>query len=224
MEWPILAELPPKERLEVLRLCSRRQARRGEFVCREGERGDSLFLLEKGHSLVETTTSSGDVGTFAVLGPGDVFGEQALVSGTDRRAATVVAIEPLDLLYLTRSKFEQIRGDYPVVDRFLYTIIAARLRDVTSQLVQALYSSAEERLFLGLLRLASAYSEENSNSIRIPLTQDQIASLAGTTRPTANRVLQEAAHAGAIRLGRGSIVICDQVLLKRLAMNAERDA
>src|ERR1022692_4510069 len=116
MEWPSLADLSQSEALEVLKLCSRRRIGRGEFVCREGERGDRLFLLESGHALVETVTSEGNVSTCAVIGPGDVFGEQALVSGIDRRAASVVAIEPLDLLYMTRPEFERLSVAHPAVN------------------------------------------------------------------------------------------------------------
>jgi CRP-like cAMP-binding protein len=220
MEWPILADLSQSERLEVLKLCSRRRTARGEFVCREGERGDRLFLLESGHALVEAVTSEGNVSTFAVIGPGDVFGEQALVSGMDHRAASVVSIEPLDLLYMTRPEFERLSVAHPAVNKFLLTIMAARLQDMTSQLLEALYGSAEQRLFSSLQRLARAYGAPTATSARIPLHQGQVASLAGTTRPTANRVLKDAAHAGAIQLGRGHLLIVDIDILNRLASDA----
>jgi CRP/FNR family cyclic AMP-dependent transcriptional regulator len=220
MEWPILAELSSAERLQVLKLCSRRRLQRGEFVCRQGERGDRLFLLESGHALVEAMSIGGDVSTFAVLGPGDVFGEQALVSGTDRRVASVVSIEPLDLLYLTRPEFERLSVAHPAVNKFLLTIMATRLQDVTSQLLESLYGTAEQRLLSSLQRLAGAYGPSDDSPVRIPLNQDQVASLAGTTRPTANRVLKDAAQAGAIRLGRGYLAIVDSDMLIRLAQSA----
>ncbi len=216
----MLAGLSPSDRAEALGHCSRRRVERGEFVCREGERGDSLFLLEKGHALVEAITKAGNVSTFAILSPGDVFGEQALLSSTERRGATVVAIETVDLLYLTRKDFDRLRDAHPAVNRFLFSIIAARMRDMTSQLLEALHSSAEQRVFSRLQRLADVYADGDDNPCRIPLTQDQVASLAATTRPTANRVLQEAAQAGAVRLGRGYIAILDRARLARLASDA----
>jgi len=173
-------------------------------------------MVESGHALVEAVTREGNVSTFAVIGPGDVFGEQALVSGTDRRGASVVSIEPLDLLYMTRPEFEKLSVTHPAVNKFLLTIMAGRLRDVTAQLLEALYGSAEQRVFLSLQRLARAYGPRD----RIPLHQGQIASLAGTTRPTANRILVETAQAGAIQLGRGYLVIIDIEILNRLASDA----
>jgi CRP/FNR family cyclic AMP-dependent transcriptional regulator len=220
MEWPILAELPASERLAVLNLCSRRHVARGEFVCRLGERGDRLFLLETGHALVETITSEGDISTFAVLGPGDVFGEQSLISGRGRRTASVLCIEPVDLLYMTRREFEELSMARPAVNRFLLTIMAARLEDVTAQLLEALYGSAEQRVLSSLKRLAHAYAAPHGASSRIPLHQEQIASLAGTTRPTANRVLRDATRAGAIALGRGYLVVVDSEVLDRLYSEA----
>jgi CRP/FNR family cyclic AMP-dependent transcriptional regulator len=97
-----------------------------------------LFLLEAGHALVETVTSEGDVSTFAVLGPGDVFGELSLISGMDRRTASVVSIEPLDLLYMR--EFEELNVARPAVNRSILTIMAARLQDVISQLLEASYA------------------------------------------------------------------------------------
>jgi CRP-like cAMP-binding protein len=87
-----------------------------------------LFLLEAGHALVETMTGDGDISTFAVLGPVDVFGEQSLISEMDRRTASVVSIESLDLLYMTRREFEELSVAHPAVNRFLLTIMAARLQ------------------------------------------------------------------------------------------------
>jgi CRP-like cAMP-binding protein len=179
-----------------------------------------LFLLEAGHALVETMTSEGDISTFAVLGPGDVFGEQSLISAMDRRTASVVSIEPLELLYMTRREFEELSVAHPAVNRFLLTIMAARLQDVTSQLLDALYGSAEQRVLSSLLRLVHAYAAPHAGSVRIPLHQEQIASLAGTTRPTANRVLRDATRAGAIALGRGYLVVVDSEVLARLYSEA----
>ena len=158
--------------------------------------------------------------TFAVIGPGDVFGEQALVSGMDRRGASVVSIEPLELLYMTRPEFERLSVAHPAVNKFLLTIMAARLQNVTTQLLEALYGSVEQRIFSSLQRLARAYRTPDAISARIPLHQGQVASLAGTTRPTANRILTDAAHAGAIQLGRGYLVIVDIDILNRLASEA----
>ncbi len=221
MEWPILTELSERDRREVLRICSKRHVKQGEFACLEGDKGDRLFLLESGHAIVEVVTKTGTVSTFAVLGPGEVFGEQALISGTDRRGAAVRALEPLELLYLTRYDFERLRVAHPELNRFLFVIISARMKDLTTQLLEALYCTAEQRVFSWLLRLAAVYGDTNSPSVRISLTQDQIASLAGTTRPTANRVLKDAARAGAIRLGRGYLVVKDGTLLGKLAAEAD---
>jgi CRP/FNR family transcriptional regulator, cyclic AMP receptor protein len=223
MEWAILADLTREEQDEVLNLCSRVQFSKGQYVCREGERGDRLFLLELGHALVEVVTSRGDVSTFGVLGPGDVFGEQALVTDTDVRVASVIAIEPIEVLTMTRRQFERLSVAHPAVNRFLLAIVAVRMQDVTAQLLEALYSSADQRILSRLLRLAGAFADLDEPSVRIPLNQDQIASLAGTTRPTANKVLRGFAVSGAIQLGRGSMIVHDVELLRHLSEDLTSD-
>lgn len=197
--------------------CGSQRVERGDYVCQEGESGDRVWFLESGHALVEATTRQGDVSTVAVRGPGDVFGEQALIAANYRRSNTIVALEALELLYLSRREFNRLRAAHPSVDQFLFAVMAARLHEVTSQLLEALYGTAEQRVYARLQHLAVLYAGAAGRARRIPLTQERMASLAGTTRPTANRVLRSAAKAGAIGLGRGYLVIEDRVLLDALA-------
>ena len=145
------------------------------------------------------------------------------MSGSDRRGATIVAIEPLELLFLTRIDFERLRESHPELNRFLFAVIARRMKDMTTQLLEALNSTAEQRVFARLQSLTELFGKVSRPPVRIPLTQEQLASLAGTTRPTANKILREIAEAGAVRLGRGYVVIRDPELLQMLARKADGD-
>jgi CRP/FNR family transcriptional regulator, cyclic AMP receptor protein len=216
MRWAIFDGLAPEDRDEALGFCRPTRHRRGDTVFLQGDFGDALYLIESGRVLVQIATRDADIATVAVLGPGSVFGEQALVSASDRRIASIVAVEPLELLKLSRTDFERLRVSHPSVDRFLFAIIARQTADLTEQLLEALYVPAETRVILRLARVADAYGA-GSATVSIPLTQEQIASIAGTTRPTVNRVLRSAAAAGALRLGRGRVDIVDRKRLIALA-------
>jgi CRP-like cAMP-binding protein len=91
-------------------------------------------------------------------------------------------------------------------------MLDARLRSTSQALLEALYFPAETRVLRRLSRLAALYSSPS-----IPLTQDDLASLAGTTRQTVNRVLGQAQEDGLVQLSRGRITVTDPSELSRRA-------
>src|SRR4051812_5777117 len=89
----LLDRLAPDDRTRLLAAARRRRFRKGDTLFHEGDPGDALHLVEKGHVAIQTTTLLGDVATLNVLGPGDVFGEQALIAPEAVRTASAVALE-----------------------------------------------------------------------------------------------------------------------------------
>ena len=94
-------------------------------------------------------------------------------------------------------------------------MLAASVRNLSEQLIESLFLPVEKRIARRLCALAAQYG--NGHDIAIPLTQDDLASLAGTTRPTANRVLRAAESDGILTIGRGRVEIVDTERLARWA-------
>jgi CRP/FNR family cyclic AMP-dependent transcriptional regulator len=216
MEWALLRPLAEEERREVLRLARRRRFRRGEVVFHEGDPGDTLHLIDRGHVAMRITTPLGDVATLIVQGPGDYFGELALVSDSGIRNSTVVALDAVETLGLHRDQFEELRRAHRSFEELLVVALAAEVRRLSARLVEALYVPVETRVYRRLVDLAAAFAGEGQTTA-IPLTQDDLASLAGTTRPSVNKVLRGAQEDGVLSLGRGSIEILDGVQLTKRA-------
>lgn len=216
MEWELLQPLSEEERREVLRLARRRRFRRGEIVFHEGDPGDTLHLIDQGHVAMRVTTPLGDVATLIVEGPGGYFGELALVSEKGTRNSTVVALDPVETLSLHRDQFEELRRTYESFDRMLVAVLADEVRRLSARLAEALYVPVETRVYRRLVDLATAFASGDQLPT-IPLTQDDVASMAGTTRPSANKVLRAAHEEGVLRLSRGSIEILDPALLAKRA-------
>jgi CRP/FNR family transcriptional regulator, cyclic AMP receptor protein len=216
MEWTLLAPLSEEERREVLRLARRRRFRRGEILFHEGDPGDTLHLIDRGHVAMRVTTPLGDVATLIVEGPGGYFGELALISENGTRNSTVVALDAVETLGLHRDQFEELRRTYESFDRMLVAAMADEVRRLSARLAEALYVPVETRVYRRLVDLATAFSAGDEIAA-IPLTQDDVASLAGTTRPSANKVLRVAQEDGVLRLSRGSIEILDIALLGKRA-------
>jgi CRP/FNR family cyclic AMP-dependent transcriptional regulator len=216
MEWRILNGVSEEDRRQILATARRRRFDENEVVFHEGDPGASLHLLAKGRVAVRVTTPLGDTATLNLLGPGEAFGELALLSRTALRTATVVALEPVETLSLHRDQFEELRQRYPSIERFLSEALAARVERLSEQLLEALFVPADKRVVRCLLSAAGVYGGVKAGTV-VNLTQEDLAGLAGTTRPTVNRVLQRAAEDEAVVLGRGRIEIVDPDQLERRA-------
>lgn len=219
MEWPILQDLCEGDRSHVLAAASRRRFARDDTLVRQGEAGTAFHLLASGRVAVRVTTLAGEVVTLSVLGPGDFFGEQALLGPRHQRTASVVALEPVETLSMDSARFDQLRRTHPSVERFLVEVLAAQVRRLTAHLVEALYVPAEQRTLRRLLELLRQY-RSSGNSWTVPITQQDLAAMAGTSRPTVNRVLRGMEEAGVLRLGRGRIEVLDVVALRHRATSA----
>ena len=207
MEWRLLSSLTEDDRRALLSRCRRQRFPRGGFVFHEGDTGDSAHLIDSGTVAVRVTGPSGDLVTLDVLRPGDVFGEQALIDEGSVRSATVVALERTETMRFHRVEFEELWKNHPDVAMVVAKMLDARLRATSQALLDALYLPAETRVMRRLHYLSEIYVNHASQSI--PLTQDDLASMAGTTRQTVNRVLGQAKDEGLLSLSRGRIVIDD---------------
>jgi CRP-like cAMP-binding protein len=203
MEWTLLSVLDEPERRAVLAAARRRRFARREVVFHEGDPGDTIHLLAQGHVAIRTATPLGDVATIRVLGPGDFFGELAVISPSPRNA-TVVALDQVETLGLRGGDLADLRTRHPGVERILLEAAVTEIRRMSAQLTEALFVPAEKRLLRRLLDLAVLWDDGP-----IPLTQDDLAQLAGTTRPTANRILKQAESAGLVSITRGRVSVLD---------------
>jgi CRP-like cAMP-binding protein len=185
-------------------------------IFHQGDPADTLHLIAAGHVSVRVTLPGGEFVVVAIFGPGDAFGELALVGGPRPRGATVIALEPCETLSLGRDQFERLRASYPGVNRFLVELLSARVERLNGQLLEALYVPAERRVLRQLLDLCQLYGGDGQHVI-IPVTQEMLASLAGTTRPTANQVLRRLAARQLVEVSRGQIAVLNRGELRRRA-------
>ena len=216
MDWPVLASLPPQERRGLVAGLRRRSYHRDEVIFHQGDPADALHLIAAGHVTVRVTLRGGEFVVVAILGPGEAFGESALVGSPNARNATIIALEQCETLSLGRDEFHRIRTSYPGVDRFLVELLSARVERLNNYLLEALYVPAERRVLRRLLDLCELY-EGDDQRIVIPVTQEMLASLAGTTRPTANQVLRRLVASDIVSVSRSQIVVLDRPSLRQRA-------
>jgi CRP/FNR family cyclic AMP-dependent transcriptional regulator len=213
MKWAILRCLDDAQQRDVLRATTRRKFRNGDTLFHQGDPGDTVHLLDRGHVAIKVVDPRGVTITLDVLGPGSTFGEQTLVDPGARRTASVIAIGAVETLTIRREAFTSLQQSHPAVTSVLVEMLAAQVRRLSEQLLDAHSMGAEERVVKRLGRLAVEF--QIGDGATVPITQEELASLAGTTRPTANRALQPLVDAGVIALRRGRIDVAEVASLDR---------
>jgi CRP-like cAMP-binding protein len=213
VRWQILSVLDAEDERRLVATARRRRFARNEVVFHRGDPADTVHLVEKGWFGVRVVTPLGDTAMLSVVGPGQSFGELALLGGDPTRSATVAALVAGETLALRRADFDALRAGHTGVDAALLDVMADHVRRLSDRLVEALYVPADRRVLRHLLALEQLFGDDGP----VPLTQEDLASLAGTSRATVNRVLREAEERGEVRLARGRTSILDREAIRRRA-------
>ncbi|HZV75987.1 MAG TPA: Crp/Fnr family transcriptional regulator [Conexibacter sp.] len=222
-EFALLRGVAEEDVAELLERARRRSFAAGEVVFHAGDPADTLHLVRSGRFAVRVTTEFGSTATLNVVGPGGAFGELALLTRDATRAAprsaTVAALEQAETLSIHQLDFKRLRTRRPQIDALLVEILATRVRELSEQLVEALHIPADTRVRRRLLDVVCAYGPAEAGAV-VPLTQEELASLAGTSRATVNRVLRDEQQRGTLTLSRGRTTLVDPDALAARARGA----
>ena len=212
MESPLLAVLSEPDRRDFLALARRRRFTAGQIIFHDGDPGDTMHLMTKGHVAVRITTPLGDVATLRVIRAGEFFGELAVIAPGPRNA-----LDSVETLAIHKEQLDELRARRPAVEGVITNALVAEVRRLASALTEALYLPSEPRLIRRLLEVASLFGTRDEPAAVVPLSQEALAQLAGLTRPTANRILRRAEEQGLVRIGRNKVEILDHQTLSRRA-------
>jgi CRP/FNR family cyclic AMP-dependent transcriptional regulator len=202
--------VPAEEARLLLSIARRRTFTRGEVVFHEGDPADSFHLVVKGRFASRLTTPLGDLAILAIMGTGDAFGELALVGDPVPRSSSVSALEAGETRAVYGTDFARLRKNHPSVDSALVELLAASVRRLSLRVLEAYYSDAHTRVRRRIHELALVYAGEGAEPpFTVPLTQEDIAGMAGTSRATVNRVLRDEEARGTLALARGRVIVHD---------------
>jgi CRP/FNR family transcriptional regulator, cyclic AMP receptor protein len=190
-----------------------RAYRKGEIVFHEGDLGNTLHLIVEGLFAVSITTPAGRHLIINVLGKGDVVGEFAVFSAQGTRSSDVSALVAGKTLTVDREALRKALGADAELANHLLATVVSKAENTQFRLVELLSIPADLRVLRAVLQLERMDRPEAA----IPLTQNDLANFAATTRPTANRVLREESERGTLELSRGRVTVIDQARLARRA-------
>ncbi|MGF1664553.1 MAG: Crp/Fnr family transcriptional regulator [Kineosporiaceae bacterium] len=204
--------LPGRVRSAILGAARRRRYEAGSLLLRQGDDALSLLVIESGQVAVRFSTPVGESVILAVMGPGEVVGELGLVDPGHERTASVVAVDDVVAWALRHDAFQRVRREHAGVDDFLLAVMARQVRRLTRMVAEALYVPAEQRVARRLSEAADAFAQPGDRPdavVTVPLTQDELAHLAGTSRPTANQALKSLERRHLVRVARGRVELLD---------------
>lgn len=195
-----------------------RRCRRGEVVVRQGDPGDSLYVVASGSLKVLVESAAGEEMVLVTLGTSETFGELALVDGGPR-SATVEALEPSELLVLTRQNFFDLAREQPAMIQGLLDNFGGLLRRLTDQLADMVFLDLSGRLAKLLLGLAAQGGSQPGQQSVLELTfnQTEIAHMVGGSRQSVNQILGALESAGYIETSGHTVRILRLDALRRRA-------
>jgi CRP-like cAMP-binding protein len=213
----LFASLNAADAADLANHLRRRRYARGEAVFLRGDPGTSLYIVESGCIKLGFTSPDDREIVFDLLGPGDVFGELALLDG-EQRSADAVAVDTTELLLLQRDEYLRFLSDRPSVALDLIGILSRRLRRDAEVIQDAIFLDVPARLARTLLRLSGAVSTATPGEgppVTPKLTQRNLAGMVGTTRETLNKWLGIFEERALIRRVAGRVAILDPAGLRR---------
>ena len=204
----VFSELEERELGEVAQVAVPRTFDRGEVIFREGDSGDTSYVVRAGSVSIRREHMDGRTLALAELRPGSIFGELAMF-GKETRSATAETLEPTELVAVLSGDMQRVLKSTPEIAFKMLGALAERLRRANERLLQQSFQTVAGRVASALLTQVIARQSEGAgeSEVLIRATQAEIAQLAGTSRESASRFLSTLEREGVVALGRGKVTV-----------------
>jgi CRP/FNR family cyclic AMP-dependent transcriptional regulator len=201
----------PEEQLRMLAtLVSRRSATRGSIIMAAGDPTDSLYIILSGRLKVMMSDADGKEVILSILGPGEFFGEMGLIDDAPR-SASVVAIEPCELLVITRRDFKKSMAENTDMAMAVMRGLVRRLREADRKIGSLALLDVYGRVARLLLDMAETVDGQKMVTKRLP--KQDIAKMIGASREMVSRVMKDLQTGGYIEMRGSSILLRDTIML-----------
>jgi CRP/FNR family transcriptional regulator, cyclic AMP receptor protein len=216
----LFGAMPAAARDALAGIAHPRRFAAGALICREGEADGTLFVVVQGRVRISSTSSEGDERYLNELGPGELFGEIALLDG-GRRSASVTAVEACELYCVERRAFAALLERTPELARATIELLCRRVRWLTELFEASAFLDIPARLARWLTLLATQQGTRSARGVEMRISQRELADFLGVSRQSVNQILRGWQHAGLIEIGRARLVIRDDRQLVRAASVAD---
>lgn len=204
----IFSSLDEKELDRLLQATTTKRLAPKEVLFRKGDAGNQLYGILSGSLKVMATGFDGKEVMFTLMGPGEVIGEIPLLDGGER-SASVVAVEPTELLTLHRRELIPFLESHPGAAIGLAGVLAARVRRLSERTEDRQTMPLPGRIEKRLIALSKQYGKHPiaGGPVEVRLPQHDLANLVGTSRESVNKQLRAWEDQGIVEIGRGRVVL-----------------
>jgi CRP/FNR family transcriptional regulator len=206
---PLFAELSGAELDHIASVAVPRSFPKGVRVFHEGDHSDACYIVRAGDLRVTREHSDGRAIALATLGPGDIFGELAMLDG-GTRSASVETLTDAELLALPAPDVRRVIAAHGDIAAKLIVAITRRLRETNERVARQSFQTVPSRVagVLAQLIAEEAIPVERSG-VTVRMTQADLAQLAGTSRESVSRFLATLERAGVVAVGRGRVTVLE---------------
>lgn len=205
---PLFADLEQGELERFSRVAVPRSFPAGTRVFHEGDHSDACYIVRSGSFRVTREHPDGRAITLATLGPGDIFGELAMLD-REVRSASVEALADGELLALPGGEVRALLSRHPEIAAKLVAALVRRLRAANERISRQSFQTVPSRVAGVLSQLVAEESAgaREGGEVTIRMNQADLAQLAGTSRESVSRFLADLERAGVVRPGRGRVTV-----------------
>lgn len=182
----------------------------------EGNRAEAIFIVMSGSLKVFQTAKDGRVKTLSTVGPGETFGELAMLDGQPR-SASVETVSASELLVISRKDFQKLALATPGILWGVLESVCERLRAQNDSELEAAFRGTHYRVAKAIVRLAEKHGKTEGGSVRIPETfgSKDVSEMAATTVDRVTRILEKLEDDGLVHIEGDEIVVPDLPSLRR---------
>jgi CRP-like cAMP-binding protein len=214
----LFGELDENARRRLAEVAIERNYKKGQLIFYQGDLGESLFIVAEGSVKVFVTSEDGDEMVLVTLGPGDIFGELAVIDGGPR-SASAETLEATKLLALTRTTLLQVMHEHPAITDSLLRTLGSVVRRLTEQATDLVFLDLHGRVAKLLVSFTDSrgVDQHGETILDLRLTQTDLAAMVGGSRQSVNQILRLFERRGLVELRGRKIVVKELAQLRRRA-------
>src|SRR5467141_3680999 len=219
---PIFCDLESEAFDQLCRYAKHTTLKRGATLFSKGDPGNSLCAVISGTVKMSISSPDGRSAIFNLIGPGEIFGEIAVLDGQSR-TADATANTNCEIFTIDRREFLPFVRSQPALAMKFIELLCARLRWTSDQVEQVILQNLPGRLASALIRLTEKHKQEPKGRT-IAVTQQEISEMVGMTRESINKQLRAWAAREWVRLEHGAIVVLNVEMLRELVEAGGEDS
>jgi len=213
---PLFEGLGEEDLKALQKIAKRRTVGPNTALFFEGDRTDGLYIVASGSVKIFRTTEDGREKVLNTMGPGEMFGELAMLDG-QARSASVQTIDATELIAIARNDFHDLAMQTPEILWRVLQGLSERIRVLNDVQIDVAFRDSPYRVARAIARLAEKHGETAGTGVKVreSFGVKALADMAATTPDRVNRTIEQLEDKGLVHVEKGELVVPDLAALRR---------